>query len=150
MNRTRKAICVVAAALLATGLAVLVASYYTYRRSGSYPWEYLIEKEVRLQRVESRTRARLLRLVGSSRDAVLAEMGQPTKTEQSIFPRGPFWGPQMALFSILKPDQAFEEWQYQEGMFTYLIWFAGAGEGASNPNEWKVVGTGTHREGVVY
>ena len=134
----------------AAALVLAVASYASFLLSDSYPWEYLIEKEVRLQRVEMRIGLRLDFLLGCSKDTVLAKMGRPEKTGKSELPATPFWGPQEELAGILKPGQAYEEWKYPKGPFTYLIWFADTGEGAPDSKGWKVVATGIHREGVVY
>jgi len=144
-----KKICLIALPIV---LVLFVVSYAVFRFSDAYPWEYLIEKEVRLQRIETRKRIRLDRLIGYSKNAVIAKMGHPGKTETRKCERPgiPMWGPGEGLCAMLKPGQRYEEWRYPEGLFTYLIWFTHAGEEASDPEEWRVIATGIHREGVVY
>ena len=129
---------------------LLGSSVGVFRVTNAYPWEYLIEKEVRLQRVEARTRASLDRLLGGTKDAIVTQLGQPAQKETRALPSAPFWGPQEELVFILKAGQPYEEWTYPKGRFTRLVWFAGSGEAASDSMRWTVVATGTHREGVVY
>ena len=131
------------------GLVLVAASCAVFFFADSYPWEYLIEKEVRLQRVEMRIGVRLDRLIGCTRDDVSARNGRPENTRTLELPATPFWGPQEELVSILTPGQPYEEWRYSKGAFTYLIWFAGV-RGDPDARGWKVVATGMHREGVVY
>jgi len=109
-----------------------------------------IDEEVRLARIEMKLRATLDRLVGLAKKDVLVELGEPGERRRAELPTTPFWGPQEKLTSILKPGQSYEEWRHKKGRFTCLIWFAGTADSASSRDDWKVVATGIHREGVVY
>ena len=148
MTRTKK----LALVLIVVASLLFLACYcaFHYSEPDVYPWEYLRDRHAREWRQETRIQARLKRLVGLDRNGVLATLGQPDRIEQQRIPTVPFFGPQQTLLVILRPGQAFEEWQYSKGVFTYLVWFAGGTEGAFGLQEWKVVATGLNREGRAY
>jgi hypothetical protein len=84
-------------------------------------------------------------LVGKAASEVIKLKGQPEQKAVLTF-RTQSWGPIEILGEQLKDGERFEQWQYSFGELDLLIWFYPL-DGASLP---AVIGSGTHRRGVVY
>jgi hypothetical protein len=107
-----------------------------------------LSPEVLQQREWVRRETDLKRLVGMSRDDVRAAMGTPERTRDDRV--AVCWGPQEALWSVLREGDPYEEWVWTDGAWLTYAWFAAPPGTQSEREAWKVVWVAVGRTDVVY
>ena len=85
---------------------------------------------------------------GMSRQNIKSIMGKPERADAGVVPQSPFFGPQEALLSVLKPGASFEEWQYTDAENIYLIWFGSIND--EPQDKWGVVTKFGYPKGAVF
>ena len=86
--------------------------------------------------------------VGSSKDEVIASLGEPDRTQDFILPDEPFFGPQESLVNLVPAGTPIEEWVYEIGDEVLYVWFAG--EARESREGWLVVATASYPKDAVF
>jgi hypothetical protein len=84
----------------------------------------------------------------SSRDQVLALLGEPDETQDFILPDHPFFGPQEGLANLVAPGTVIEEWVYEIGDEVLYIWFTG--ELDEPRDNWLVLATARYPQDAIF
>ena len=86
--------------------------------------------------------------IGHSREQVTQLLGDPNMKKDDTVPKGPYFGPQKGLESMIGPGSSYEEWQYKNNKRDYFIWFSTTS--AKPKSQWVVVNKADYPEGVVF
>ena len=76
---------------------------------------------------------------GSTRDEVIAVLGEPDQIQDFILPDVPFFGPQEGLANLVLPGTVIEEWVYEIGDDVVYVWFSGDVD--QQREDWLVIDT---------
>jgi hypothetical protein len=85
---------------------------------------------------------------GSSKEEVIALLGEPDQTRDLVLPEAPFFGPQESLINLVPAGTLIEEWVYEVGDDVLLVWFTGGVDEARE--DWRVLDTAQHPKDAVY
>jgi hypothetical protein len=85
---------------------------------------------------------------GSSKEEVLALLGEPDQNQDLILPDVPFFGPQEGLANLLPAGTLVEEWVYEVEDDLVYIWFTGEGE--NSRQNWLVLDTARYPKDAIY
>jgi hypothetical protein len=85
---------------------------------------------------------------GSSKEDVIASLGEPNQTQDFILPDGPFFGPQESLVNLVPAGTVIEEWVYEIGDEVLYVWFTG--EDDDLREDWLVLVTTRYPKDAVY
>ena len=85
---------------------------------------------------------------GSSKDEVVASLGEPDEIQDFILPDQPFFGPQESLANLVPAGSTIEEWVYVIGDEVIYVWFTG--EIGDDRETWLVIEIGRYPKDAVY
>ncbi|MEJ2560523.1 MAG: hypothetical protein P8186_30730 [Anaerolineae bacterium] len=85
---------------------------------------------------------------GSSKEDVIASLGEPDQTQDFILPDEPFFGPQESLVNLVPAGTVIEEWVYEIGDEVLYVWFTG--EDDDLREDWLVLVTARYPKDAVY
>ena len=85
---------------------------------------------------------------GSSKDEVLALLGEPDQNQDFILPDVPFFGPQEGLANLLPAGTLVEEWVYEVEDDLVYVWFTGKGQ--DSRQDWFVLNTARYPKDAIY
>jgi hypothetical protein len=85
---------------------------------------------------------------GSSKEDIIASLGEPDQTQDFILPDEPFFGPQESLVNLVPAGTVIEEWVYEIGDEVLYVWFTG--EDDDLREDWRVLVTARYPKDAVY
>ena len=87
-------------------------------------------------------------VVGSTKDNVLASMGEPDQIQDFILPDPPYYGPQEGLINLVPAGTLIEEWTYIIGDDILYVWFSGENDVARD--NWLILHVAKFPKGAVF
>lgn len=85
---------------------------------------------------------------GSSKDEVIASLGEPDQNQDLILPDVPFFGPQESLANLVPAGTVIEEWVYEIEDELLYIWFTGPVD--ESREDWLVLDTARYPKDAIY
>jgi hypothetical protein len=85
---------------------------------------------------------------GSSKEQVIAALGEPDQRRDFVLPEEPFFGPQEGLADQVPAGTSVEEWEYEIGDDVLYVWFTGDDGEASE--DGLVLDTARYPRDAVY